>query len=324
MPEETPVADNSKRTNKSMYIDNLKKEYVFWFRTIQTGTIKTLFDAIKEVLPDCVLIITQDGIHIEGSDSKESIVVKLFLEAEKINQSGEYHCFVDDYLVGIDMKTLNIFLKNAEPRHIITFCVERNTTTNNSKENFLCIRFDDEDSHTRECHYLTAIEPNYKRIQMPPYEYKCRRLMASDAFRRYIKTMKNIGEVCKLTNINDNELRLSTVGYVGSYNVSLICKPSAAEPTILTEAEEKVAKKKQKKEPAAEEPTPAAAVAAPNNLVVGDFKLKYLEYLVRPSNLCPSVLIGLDHQKPLTVEFQVASLGTLQYIIAQHINLDID
>lgn len=286
------------------------KDYLFWFRTPQTGTIKTLFDSIKEVLPDGELIVTEDGIHLEGGDSKDSIIVNLFLEADKIRESGEFYCF-EEVRVGIDMRNLNIFLKNAEPRHIITFCIEKNTASSTKKEDYLCIRYEDQETNTLEQHYVALIEPQRQRIQLPPHKYTCVREISSEALRRYIKTMRHIGSVCKITNVSDREFRFSTSGVVGEYNVRLISNDDSDDSD--TEEENSSPKKEVQKK---------NEESSVNNLIVGEFKVKYLEYLIRPSNLCPKVSIGIDNEIPLIAHFQVASIGQIQYIIAQHIGTD--
>lgn len=289
-----------------------ESEYIFWFRTPQTGIIKSLFESVKDVLPDGELIVTKKGIYLEGSNSQESIIVNLFLDAKKIQESGEFKCF-EDARIGIDMRNLNVFLKNAEPRHIITLCMERNTPTNQRKEDFLCIRFEDQASKSIESHLLSTMEPSRQRIQIPHHEYSCARAIASGSLQRYIKTMKNIGSVCKITNVNDNEFRLSTKGLIGEWNVKLISdtEDDDTEDDEDDEEEEKPQKGKQKIDEQDK-----------NKLITGEFKIKYLEYLVRPSNLCSKVYIGIDDQVPLIAKFSISSLGFLQYIIAQHIETD--
>lgn len=272
-------------------------DYLFWFRTPQTATIKTLFDAIKHVLLDGELVVTKKGIQLEGTNTQQTIIVDMLLDADKIKESGEFFCS-ENVRIGIDMNHLNLFLKNAETKHIVTFCIERNTPTDNHKEDFLSLRFEDSESRSLEHHYVALMNPERQRIPKYNHGYSCVQTVSCEALRRYIKTMQGVGEVCKITNINGNELRLSTKGLVGEYNVRL-----------LNNDED-------------DEAEGGEDDARPPNLVICDFKVKALEFLVRPSNLCAKVNIGIDNRVPLTAQFQIASIGEIKYIIGCHVDPD--
>lgn len=269
------------------------KDYLFWLCTPQTATIKQLFDSLKDVLPDGNLIVTEDGLHLEGADSAHVIIVNMFLDADSIRETGEFFCGERRLKLGIDMKNINHFLKNIETRDIITLCVERNTRTNVTREEYLTMILKNLSGETVETYHLSLLTIDDDDLNIPEHKYTCVRRIPSASLQRYIKGMKNIGDVCKITNVNSREFRLSTGGFIGSTNISLFSTKES--------------------DSGSEEDT-----SQDDKLVVCEFKIKHMEYLMKPANLCSSLLIGIDDGVPLTADFKISSLGQLQYIIAQH------
>ena len=57
-------------------------KYIFKIETVQSSAIRILVEALKEILTDGNIIVTQQGIKLIAMDSSHSVLIHLKLEAE--------------------------------------------------------------------------------------------------------------------------------------------------------------------------------------------------------------------------------------------------
>ena len=59
----------------------MTSEYLFSFKTIQSNVIKTLGEALKEILTDANISFNKSGVKICAMDATQTVLVHLKLDA---------------------------------------------------------------------------------------------------------------------------------------------------------------------------------------------------------------------------------------------------
>ena len=90
----TPVSDS---------IIEVNEDYIFEFRTVQSGAFRVLIEALKEILTDANFQIDSTGIKLMAMDPTHTILVHLKLHAEHF----EYYKCLKTMVLGLNM--LNLF-----------------------------------------------------------------------------------------------------------------------------------------------------------------------------------------------------------------------
>jgi proliferating cell nuclear antigen PCNA len=105
---------------KIQNVDN----YAIFLRTIQAGAIRTLSEALKEVLVDVNIHFDESGFRIMSMDESKVAFVYLKLEAERFEN---YHC-PNPITIGVNMLSLHKLLKTIGNTDIITLYIEKENT----------------------------------------------------------------------------------------------------------------------------------------------------------------------------------------------------
>ena len=78
-------------------------DYLFRIRTVKAAPIRTLCEALKEILTEANIEIDQNGLKIMAMDGTHTVLVHLRLHADRFD---EYKC-PQKYILGINM--INLF-----------------------------------------------------------------------------------------------------------------------------------------------------------------------------------------------------------------------
>lgn len=89
-------------------------------RTVQTGTLRTLFDALKEMFNDVNITFTSTGMKVVSMDSSHVVLMDLILEAKNFDY---YECS-RSYTVGLNMPDLYKILKIIDNTDQIGFLLD--------------------------------------------------------------------------------------------------------------------------------------------------------------------------------------------------------
>ena len=114
------------------------EEYCLEIKTVQSSTIKVLIEALKEILTDTVIEITEEYIKICTMDSSHIILIHLKLEADKFEY---FHC-EGKKLIGINILNLNKIINNQH-NDTLTLYMYKNDC------NHLCIKLENIEKNTR-------------------------------------------------------------------------------------------------------------------------------------------------------------------------------
>ena len=94
-------------------------------KTVQSNAIRILFEALKDILTDVNLQISNEGLKIISMDGSKQAVVNLKLEASKFEK---FHCF-KPIKAGVNMTSLYKIIKSVKNSDIVTFYILQDSST---------------------------------------------------------------------------------------------------------------------------------------------------------------------------------------------------
>ena len=80
----------------------MSEELLLEVKTVQSGAFRVLVEALKEILTDTNLIFDESGIKMMATDSSETVLIHMKLEADKFES---YHC-PQKVVIGLNMNNL--------------------------------------------------------------------------------------------------------------------------------------------------------------------------------------------------------------------------
>lgn len=256
--------------------------YSLCIKTVQSSAFKVLIEAIKELVTDTVIEFNDEGIKIVTPDSSHIILIHLKLHAQKFEH---FYC-EKPVKIGINMLNFYKIVKTINSNDTLTIFMNKN---NNNK---LGIRIDNSEKNNKTIFEINLIELDNLGYGVPPVEFKSSITMPSSDFQKIIRDMNNLADFCEIKNTT-NEFIISCEGD--------FCK----QETTLTDNEFVNIKNDDS-----------------NEIIQGEFSLKYLFLFTKCTNLSNHVLIYLMNNYPIILEYSVASLGSIKLCLTQRIAND--
>lgn len=172
------------REKESLKIPNVEK-YAMYLKTVQASAIRTLSEALKEVLTDVNIHFDKTGFRIMSIDSKKIAFVHLQLEAEKFEN---FHC-PTQFTIGVNMLSLHKLLKTISNSDIITLYIE--------KEDFhkLGIRIENTDKKIRSTSRLKLLDLDEDGLTIPDITFDSVFNMPCQDFQKHCRDLNTIADV---------------------------------------------------------------------------------------------------------------------------------
>lgn len=170
-------------------------------KTVQSNAIRILFEALKDILTDVNLQISNDGLKIISMDGSKQAVVNLKLEASKFEK---FHCF-KPIKAGINMTSLYKIIKSVKNSDIITFYILQESSTK------LHIEIENKEKKTVILTVLKLLDLDEDLLEIPNIAFDTVKTMPSNDFQSYIRELSIITNKIKLESVN-NTFSLSGEG----------------------------------------------------------------------------------------------------------------
>jgi proliferating cell nuclear antigen len=150
---------------------------------VQSSIIKSLIEALKQILVETNIECTPEGIRIVAMDESHTTLVRLCLQAEKFD---DYFCPAP-ITIGVDVVQLFSLLKTMTQSEILTFYIRE------GNDNELGIVIENPDKGEVSCYQLKLLELNPDAYVIPQQEYHFITNMPSSDFQKICRNMKNLG-----------------------------------------------------------------------------------------------------------------------------------
>lgn len=253
------------------------RDLLFRIQTIKTGTIRTLIDAIKDLLQETNFEIDQHGLRIKSMNGTHSTLVQMNLNGSAFD---EFYC-AEKRIFGVNMINLNKLIKTVNNNETIIISMKRSDTTK--------IMIDIMNSQKQiVTHYsLLLMDLDIDSIEIPQTMYPGIIKIDSTDFQKIIRDMHSLGE---------------TVDIQSTYEELVFrCKGDFAEQETRYNLRER---------------SDADDSEATTEIVQGQFLLKELNAFIKCTSLSPTIDLYLQNDLPIVVEYDVAGLGSIKMALA--------
>jgi proliferating cell nuclear antigen len=275
------------------------KERIFEIKTLKSVIIKNVFEVIKPYIKETNILINKDGIKISTMDTSKVSLTHIKLDAKKFEA---YNC-EKPMIIGIDTTTFFKTIKSANRRETITFYMDKND------EDKLGVELADPFMGKVKDYKipLLALEDKVINISEMSFDYVIN--MPSVQFQQIIKDIQLLeGKVVEIKSIG-KQLIFS-------------CDDGLAEfQTSISEIDDNLNKdQKALLQQNGEDIRSVKFEKTNDKIVQGKFKLSYLMNFIKASHLCENMNILITNDKPLILEYFVADLGLMRFLLMSHVD----
>jgi proliferating cell nuclear antigen len=257
----------------------MSENYILEIKTIQASTIKSVIDAMKEILMDVNLEFDEHGMKIVALDNTHIVLIHLKLHAEKFES---YYCAKKIY-VGINMLKFHMLIKTIQNGDILSLFIHKNDP------NILGITIENNEKNVKTTYKLSMLDIDVINVDIPPADFNTIITMPSAYLQKIIRDMHNLAEYIEIKNIGE-KLILSCQG-------EFCCQ----ETILATETQNIQIKNNENT----------------HEIIQGVFSLKYLSIFTKCTNLCSTVEIYLKNSYPIILQYSIASMGSVKLCLAQ-------
>lgn len=278
---------------------DIESNKIFSIKSTKSVIIKNLFEVIKPYIKETNILIHPEYIKISTTDIAHCSVTYIKLDANKFES---YHC-KKPIIIGIDTITFFKAIKSANRRETITFYMDANDTDK------LGIELSDPFQGKIKGYKINLLALDDKIVDIQDLHFDYIINMPSIQFQQIIKDIHLLeGKI----------LEIKSVGKQLIFN----CSDGLAEfRTSISEIDESLNKdQKALLQQNGEDIRSVKFEKNTNTIVQGKFKLSYLMNFIKASHLCDTMNILLTNDQPMILEYYVADLGVLRFVLCMTID----
>jgi proliferating cell nuclear antigen len=252
-------------------------DYLVEAKTVQTGAIRTLVEALKCILVEMSLLFDSEGIRMVAMDNTRTVLVHLRLYSDKFEKYAYNHT-AQKFIIGVNTDHLYRIIKTATNDDTITFYVE------NNDPNTLGILLEDGEKKQVTRYKLNLLDRDEPDIQLPETEFSAHVTMPSLDFQKICRDMTLLGaKTVEIKNVGSS----LTFGCKGHF---------ASRTTVMGDSENDFSIQKK----------------VNDEIVTGLFSLPHLVLFTKCTNLCNNLEIHMKNDWFMLIRYVVANLGDVK------------
>lgn len=176
-------------------------KYLLYLSTVSAGTIRTLFEALKEILTDVNIHFDSSGFKIMSMDGSKIAIVHLKLEADKFE---EYRC-KNPIHIGVNMLSFFKLLKTIGNNDTVSFYIEQENRNN------LGILIANKEKSFKSTTKLKLLDLDDVHFVIPDITYDSVITMPCVDFQKYCRDLLAISDVVTISS-KENIFRMQAIG----------------------------------------------------------------------------------------------------------------
>ena len=275
--------DNNLNKISNIQCDDMLNEqldnYKFMVRTVQSSAVKTLIEALKEILTDINMEIDSSGIKIIAMDSSHVALIHMKLLAKNFEK---FHC-PKPVSCGISMLKLYKLLKIMSPNDTLTMYIEKD------EPNDFKIQIETGEKGLKHNFSLKLMDLFFDKVDVPPAEFSSVLRLPSSDFQKLCRDMSNLAD----------ELDIKSSGNQLEFTIK---NDWVEQTTIIQESGNNGMSYIQN--------------LSPDEVIQGSFSIKKLVMFTKCTNLCQNIEIYLKNDYPIIIKYAVANLGEVKFCLA--------
>eukprot|EP00741_Cyanophora_paradoxa_P003190 tig00000681_g3099.t1 len=155
----------------------------FVFRTTQVQAVKSLVEAVKDIVTEVNMTFGEEGVRVAAMDSAHVCLVYVSLPKDNIE---EYTC-VGNHVLGLNMMNLHAIIKTVAVNEVLTLAYDPATPE-------LEIRIRNEDKNIDKVYSLCLMDIDEEQLEIPEREFEFVINMNAVDFQHNIRDMKSIAD----------------------------------------------------------------------------------------------------------------------------------
>jgi proliferating cell nuclear antigen len=243
-----------------------------------------MITAIKDILTDATITFTKSGFKIINFDKTHTILVNVFLNAEKFEK---YNCIPDKIIVCAN--TLHLFkvISTMSNDDTLSMYIE-NSDYHDGIVSHLGLQYDNGDIKQCYSQKLRLIEPDMEEFNVPDVEYSTIINLPTSDFQKIIRDLNGISDRIEIKSVGSDLI----FSCQGNFATSRIYRSeSDGYMEFIQKPDESV-------------------------VIQGEFSLRSLSHFIKCTPLCSHLEMYLGNDLPLIVKYDVASLGEIKLCLA--------
>ena len=255
-------------------------KYLMYFMTAQASSMKTLTEALKEVLTDINIRFDGNGFEVINMDPSQISFVALKLVGEKFE---EYHC-PTPLVIGVQMMSLHKLLKTIGNNDTLSMFV----TKENPDKLGIVIQNKKKKICNRIIYNLKDVDE--VEIDIPEINYDAQIIMPCSEFQKYCRELATISNFVKISVSPKKVFSMTVDGSIGSQTLDI---EESDDSNVVIDVNDNIS----------------------SEVGIGTFSLKFLNLFCKSSTLCNTIQLYVKPEYPIIIVYSVASLGTVKFCL---------
>lgn len=265
--------------NHSANASNNYENYKVYLKTVQGTAIKSLVEALKEVLFETNIHFDNEGLKIMNMDPSQVALVFLKLNSKEFE---EYYC-PKPFHIGVSMVSLNKLLKTIGNNDTLALYVTKD------KQDKLGIHIQNKKKKIDNRIVFNLMNADYIDINIPNEDSDVKIIMPCNEFQKYCRELACISNVVDISVSKDGIFTMSANGDYAQQKLEI----SESEDSNITI---QLANKDFREN-------------------MGTFSLKFLNLFCKSSTIGNTIQLCVGNDYPIYIIYRVASLGTCTYCL---------
>ncbi len=270
--------------NKHKMNDTEIKNCIFYATTYQGTAIRTITETLKECLTDTLVKFDESGIYITDCNEKKGLITKLTLD-----KFDYYRCNTSDN-IGLSMLSFHKLLKTVSNKDVVTLYVENSDPTN------LGIIIQNKEKNTISKIKMHLRDLNNQAFTIPDMMFDHTFHIPCSEFQKILRDLCIIdSNLCFYIDKTDkgSDLILHVEGDMGSQITKIDTSDNDNNDSNINIKIEDI-----------------------EDNIIGMFNLEILNLFFKASSICSNVTLYLKAGAPLIIEFKIANIGRLEFILS--------
>lgn len=182
-------------------------DYILYIETLHGTTLKTLQEALKDLISDVNITFNTDTFGILKMNSNHSLLVHLIMFAEEFDK----YYIQEPFIAGLNIPTLYKCLRTMNTNDVLRLVISR------SDPNTLVVMISNAEKGQFNNFDIPLLDINEDDIEVPEWDFSFMVTMDPSDFQKIVRDMKTIGvEMIKVT-YSKNCLQFEGHGEVKSH-----------------------------------------------------------------------------------------------------------
>ncbi len=262
----------------------MSDKYLMYLNTVQGVSLKTLIEALKEVLTDVNVTIDHTGLEIVNINPTKIAIVHLKLDAAEFQ---EFMC-PNKIHIGINLTAIHKLLKTIGNNDTVSLYVTK------ANPDCLGITILNKPKKRENNILYNLLDIDLYSIGIPDVEYDTHISMPCTDFQKYCREFATVSNFVEFL-VHDKTFIIRVDGRFASQELK-ISETDDSETVINTKT--------------------------PELQTIGLFSLKFLNLFCKSSTLCNKIELYLKADYPIVIVYSVASLGKCKYCLCSQTDIE--